>query len=276
MCTADWDPVCGSNGKTYSNKCKFDIAACEDDTLTMKNGACIGPQASCPIPDADNGHWECTNLAAEGYITKGKSCTLECDSGFHPNKVGKPAEPKCAKRQLGGGKPLPVCIKAGCGEIHNMESDIDGDWFGMTHIHNIYVDADGNEVNKNSDGVYPIGTINKPKCPDPDTPGKNGWSQANIYDGGAVACVRGPQYNNGPSFIWSFDHGGKAQDVNGCINNKRCLEHAKEGNQGFQNCLGWFHGSSGCKMMGASYDDPKGCSGAAVDAIETGKWTNMH
>jgi hypothetical protein len=43
VCTADWRPVCGSNGVTYSNECSLKSAAClgiEDLTVTS-SGDCL-------------------------------------------------------------------------------------------------------------------------------------------------------------------------------------------------------------------------------------------
>ncbi|KAF0715059.1 hypothetical protein As57867_003578, partial [Aphanomyces stellatus] len=41
LCIDLYDPVCGSNNKTYSNDCYLKLAQCTDKTLTLaKTGEC--------------------------------------------------------------------------------------------------------------------------------------------------------------------------------------------------------------------------------------------
>ena len=43
ICPANYSPVCGSDGRTYSNRCQLDIANCQDkqtDIYVVNDGEC--------------------------------------------------------------------------------------------------------------------------------------------------------------------------------------------------------------------------------------------
>ncbi|KAI8847853.1 hypothetical protein BC829DRAFT_230613 [Chytridium lagenaria] len=49
FCPANYDPVCGSNGQTYSNACALGVAACSDSSITQSfTGECpTAPTSDC-------------------------------------------------------------------------------------------------------------------------------------------------------------------------------------------------------------------------------------
>ena len=70
FCNKDMRPVCGSNDKTYPNKCVLENAKCDDDTLELAyEGLCLTPKIER----------KCRQLKSMGKCTKEK-VLLGCKS----------------------------------------------------------------------------------------------------------------------------------------------------------------------------------------------------
>lgn len=86
-CDKTLRPVCGSNGKTYPNKCVFDGAKCKDNSIELAyEGLCLTPKIEK----------KCNKLKALGKCTQEKvllGCKTICDkaksNSVNPDDVEK-------------------------------------------------------------------------------------------------------------------------------------------------------------------------------------------
>ncbi|KAJ7381020.1 hypothetical protein OS493_004615 [Desmophyllum pertusum] len=120
ICTADWRPVCGSDGITYPNKCSLEVKACKTGkTLTVvKPGECVNKK-QCPVlnPTPSCALVNGTCFTGDVTCSSDMKCCLDNDCTH-----------KCTQPALDDGtrpgecpelNPTPMCA----GEITGCESD---------------------------------------------------------------------------------------------------------------------------------------------------------
>lgn len=91
MCTANYDPVCGKNNKTYSNSCE---AHCEDVDVSYK-GVCENPDAkttSNSTAGRDVGSCVCPMVWQPVCTKNGKTRGNKCEAKCRGEAIAKEGE----------------------------------------------------------------------------------------------------------------------------------------------------------------------------------------
>jgi len=136
FCPADWAPVCGSNGKTYTNKCRLEVASCRSTQQDgpaiemVHNGVCKsaarGGESPCMRP--------CRKIHApvcgSDGTTHDNKCLFkiyQCEQQRNGNEVILVHEGAC--REKVARRAVDSCVKP-CSRLYDPVCASDGKTYG--------------------------------------------------------------------------------------------------------------------------------------------------
>ncbi|EQC42563.1 hypothetical protein SDRG_00293, partial [Saprolegnia diclina VS20] len=110
VCPMYYQPVCGSDRVTYSNKCELDVAACKIPGLTMANAtACGWETAECPR--------YCLEIYRPVCGSDGKTYSNECELNIAACKNPSLTRARDGPCKLPTPTPKPSCSDA-CNKMY--------------------------------------------------------------------------------------------------------------------------------------------------------------
>jgi len=105
FCPMMFDPVCGSNGQTYSNKCTFKNAACNDEKIKMQHEGECKQRLPCPM---------CMQYGHQQQVCGSDNVTYDSDCMLATANCNKLVSEEITKLHDGACliiiEPCPLCM----------------------------------------------------------------------------------------------------------------------------------------------------------------------
>merc|ERR1719440_2108471 len=138
VCTMDWRPVCGKNGRTYSNMCGA-RAACQHEGATEGECAISSPSPAACVPHTGPCTREFRPMCGKDGVTYANPCLArnacqhDATEGPCPDLSPPPSTGSAWGSMLVGGAPIGNGGNAG-GHYTGSDSQLLGGWAAQTKI----------------------------------------------------------------------------------------------------------------------------------------------